>query len=143
MPFKDCCKFLKRERWHETKPFWGFSVFWSAALTNSRMDHVIMLTIFLQVAELALGRVWPEWRFSSSSPLFFSAFVSLLLLESQRMSWIWPQPWASASVHDLRICALSDASDEYDKIFIYFVFSFENRKCCSVHMIDTVLFYLF
>lgn len=43
--------------------------------------------LFLQVVGSVLERVWPEWSSSSSSPLFSSAFVSLLHLELQRMNW--------------------------------------------------------
>ena len=51
-----------------------------------------------QVAGFVWERVWPGWNSSSSSPPSFSTFVSLLLLEFQRMNWIWLQVLAPPSV---------------------------------------------
>ena len=66
----------------------------------------------LQVAELVLERVWPRWSSSSSSPHSCSTFVSLLLLEFQRMSWIWLHLWASPATLQLINCVLFPIIEE-------------------------------
>uniref|UniRef100_A0A3P9BPF0 Cytochrome P450 2K1 n=1 Tax=Maylandia zebra TaxID=106582 RepID=A0A3P9BPF0_9CICH len=75
---------------------------------------------FLQVAGCVSEKVWLRWSSSSSSPPSFSAFVSLLHLESQRMNWISHQLWDSPPLLHLICCVLS-LSKEYGSVFtLYF-----------------------
>lgn len=83
---------------------------------------------WLQVAGCAWARAWPGWSSSSSSPLFFSASISNLLLDFQRTTWTSHQLWASPSTLCPMSCVPLIASDTVTSNCNYF-YIISSKKC--------------
>ncbi|KAF7641174.1 hypothetical protein LDENG_00290440 [Lucifuga dentata] len=90
----------------------GFLILLTSWIRRVNLSRETPSCHFLQVVGCVLERVWPGWSSFSFLPPSFSAFVSLLHLEFQRMNWILHQLWASPSALHLMSCVPSVASEE-------------------------------